>query len=54
MPNKVQILAYIECMKHRLNSAITHGEMYHSPGTGANKVHLEDVKNLEKFIRGEK
>ena len=53
MPNNLQILAYIQCMKDWIGESIKFSdERNNSLGTITHKAHLKDICNLEKFIRG--
>ena len=52
MPNNLQILAYIQCLKDRLERTVVHMQLDHSPSTNSYMNFLEDIENLEKFIKG--
>ena len=58
MPNNLQILSYIQAMKDhiienikRIESHEPHGR---TPNSHSHKAHLQDLINLEKFIKGGK
>lgn len=57
MPNNLQILAYIQCLKNRVNRSIVHYNE-HNPnrnsGFNPHRGYLCDIEDLEKYIRGEK
>jgi len=60
MPNNVSILAYVQCMKDQTILNIQHYKMQGQPqgktpmGLFINEKHLNELVNLEKFIKGGK
>jgi len=59
MPNNVSILAYIQAMKDRNNENIKNAENVERNGgkmtvSNAGRSFLQDLCNLEKFIKGGK
>lgn len=52
MPNNLQILAYIQAMKDRINENIKIAAEYNSSRPSVHLAYLRDINNLEKFIKG--